>query len=171
MADSDLRRLAILKTRRAIDARGILNSSHREKEYITVAISKVVTIKPAKIGSAQFSIVGTSQYVQAVHISQEGWHGIPAGAFRQALLSACRLVGFKMTLANLGVFVRADGFDADGTPLVRIEGTPDWREWSATIVVRYEADQFTLNDVYNLFWMAGNHVGIGGDSLVVGYSK
>ena len=121
-------------------------------------------------------------YTQAMHVSTEGWVGIPAGAFRQAMISACRLVGFKMTLAKLSVFVAADGFDAiDGIPLIRINGTPEridmavrnatgvadirvrpiWREWSADVRVRYDADQFTLNDVTNLMDRVGMQVGIG----------
>ena len=121
-------------------------------------------------------------YRQAMHISTEGWYGIPAGAFRQAMISACRLVGFKMTLAKLSVFVHADGFDKiDGIPLIRLEGTPErtdmavrnatgvadirvrpmWREWSAKVRVKYDADQFTLQDVTNLMQRVGMQVGIG----------
>ena len=121
-------------------------------------------------------------YRQAMHVSTEGWHGIPAGAFRQAMISACRLVGFKMTLAKLSVFVHADGFDQiDGVPLIRIEGTPErtdmavrnatgvadirirpmWREWTAKVRVKYDADQFTLQDVTNLMQRVGMQVGIG----------
>ena len=121
-------------------------------------------------------------YRQAMHISTEGWYGIPAGAFRQAMISACRLVGFKMTLAKLSVFVHADGFDKiDGIPIIRLEGTPErtdmavrnatgvadirvrpmWREWSAKVRVKYDADQFTLQDVTNLMQRVGMQVGIG----------
>ena len=121
-------------------------------------------------------------YRQAMHISTEGWYGIPAGAFRQAMISACRLVGFKMTLAKLSVFVHADGFDKiDGIPLIRLEGTPErtdmavrnatgvadirvrpmWREWSSKVRVKYDADQFTLQDVTNLMQRVGMQVGIG----------
>ena len=121
-------------------------------------------------------------YKQAMHVSTEGWKGIPAGAFRQAMISACRLVGFKMTLAKLSVFVHADGFDRiDGIPLIRIEGEPErtdmavrnatgvadirvrpmWREWSAQVRVKYDADQFTLQDVTNLMQRVGMQVGIG----------
>jgi len=118
----------------------------------------------------------------AMHISEEGWQGIPAGAFRNAMISACRLVGFKMTLAKLSVFVAADGFDkVDGIPLIRFEGTPErhemaarvgidgtdirirpmWRKWSATVNVKYDADQFTVVDVANLMQRVGLQVGIG----------
>ena len=121
-------------------------------------------------------------YRHAMHVSTEGWCGIPAGAFRQAMISACRLVGFKMTLAKLSVFVHADGFDKiDGIPLIRLEGEPEridmavrnatgvadirvrpmWREWSAEVRVKYDADQFTLEDVSNLMQRVGLQVGIG----------
>lgn len=121
-------------------------------------------------------------YRQAMHVSTEGWRGIPASAFRQAMISACRLVGFKMTLAKLSVWVHADGFDVvDGMPLVKITGEPErvdmavrnqtgvldirvrpmWREWSATVRVSYDADQFSETDVANLMMRVGKQVGIG----------
>lgn len=123
-------------------------------------------------------------YEQAKHISHDGWVGIPAPAFRNAMISACRLVGFKMTLAKLSVFVQPDGFDADdGTPLVKITkgeakpaehmvrlatGVADvrWRPmwqpgWEAIVTVFYDADQFTQQDVANLMMRVGMQVGVG----------
>lgn len=121
-------------------------------------------------------------YRDAMHVSREGWKGIPAPAFRNAMISACRLVGFKMTLAKLSVFVEADGFDADdGTPLVKIKGEPRiheatarnesgvadirwrpmWEDWSASVTVSYDEAQFSATDVVNLMARAGLQVGIG----------
>ena len=122
-------------------------------------------------------------FKEAQHVSDDGWHGIPAGAFRNAIVSACRTVGFKMTLAKLSVFIEADGFDAnEGTPLVRItKGKPEycehsvriqmttdvraramWREgWEAKLRVRFDGDQFTADDVANLVMRVGMQVGIG----------
>ena len=121
-------------------------------------------------------------YKQAMHISTDGWIGIPAGAIRAAMISACRLVGFKMTLAKLSVFVAADGYDkVDGVPLIRIEGKPEaiemavrnqtgvidlrvrpmWREWEAVVKINYDADQFTVGDVTNLLQRVGLQVGLG----------
>lgn len=118
----------------------------------------------------------------ATHYSTDGWIGIPAGCFRNAMISACRMCGFQMTRAKLSVFVEADGFDLqDGTPLIKIEGDPErsemttrnatgvvdirvrplWRKWSAKVRVRYDADQFTLTDVSNLLMRVGMQVGIG----------
>lgn len=122
-------------------------------------------------------------YEAATHFAREGWIGIPAPAFRNAMISACRTIGFKMTLAKLSVFIVADGFDrADGTPLVKIlkgkpkphfaparnanGGTdircrPMWEEWEATLRVRWDGDQFSSTDVINLLARAGEQVGIG----------
>lgn len=112
----------------------------------------------------------------------DNWEGCNAAAFRAGMISACRLVGFKMTLAKLSVFVEADGFDkADGLPLVRIYGEsqtftahtrnatgvvdvrarPQYRDWAAKLRVRYDRSQFTSADVLNLIARVGGQVGIG----------
>ena len=119
----------------------------------------------------------------AKHISEDGWLGIHAAAFRNASISACRTVGFKMTHAKLALFIEADGYDkADAVPLVRItEGEPEmwitavrnetgvadlrsrplWRKWGAVLTVRFDADMFTKTDVVNLMARVGTQVGVG----------
>jgi hypothetical protein len=99
------------------------------------------------------------------------------------MISACRLVGFKMTLAKLSVFVEADGVDAlePQIPLIRILGDPckqedmarvetgqpyvtvraAYHQWAAKIRIRFDADQFTLADISNLMARVGLQVGIG----------
>jgi len=121
-------------------------------------------------------------YEGAIHKSIEGWIGFPASAFRAAMVSACRIVGFQMTRAKLALFIQHDGIDADeGTPLVKIEGKPKPMEsmvtigmgiadvrirpmfdkWSMNIRVLYDADIFSRTDVANLLMRAGIQVGIG----------
>jgi hypothetical protein len=123
-------------------------------------------------------------YQGATHFARQGWIGIPAGAFRNAMISACRLVGYKMTLAKLSLFVEADGFDRnDGTPLVKItKGKPQkhfaparnangstdvrcrpmWQDgWEAVVTVRWDADQFQAVDLVNLIARVGLQVGVG----------
>ena len=122
------------------------------------------------------------EFRQAQHRSTDGWLGVPCGAFRAAMISACRLVGFKMTLAKLSVFIEPDGFDrVDSVPLVRVEGEPeplllhvrnatgvaDLRmrakifPWSCRLNVRYDLSQFTRQDIANLVARIGLQVGIG----------
>jgi hypothetical protein len=119
---------------------------------------------------------------EARYRSAENWEGMNAAAFRAAMISACRLVGFKMTLAKLSTFIEADGYDKnDGVPLVRIYGEsqvytahtrnatgvvdvrsrPMYRNWAARLRVRYDMDQFKMADVLNLVSRCGMQVGIG----------
>lgn len=120
-------------------------------------------------------------YQGARHISRDGWDGVTCATFRNAMISACRLVGFKMTIGKLSVFIEADGnSEADGTPLVRIHGEPvpfeapvrnasgvsdirvrpRWDEWTANLRVRYDREQFSDEDIINLLVRAGGQCGI-----------
>jgi len=122
----------------------------------------------------------TSQ--ESRYISKEGWDGFHAGAIRSAMISACRLVGFKMTLAKLSLFVVNDGWDAKEPqiPLIRIYGKAEKQEdiarvetgqpyvtiraafynWKSKLKIRWDADQFTIEDVYNLLIRVGMQVGL-----------
>ena len=121
-------------------------------------------------------------FKQALHVSEEGWYGIPAGAFRNAMVDACRLVAYPMTKAKLSIFLAHDGLDQiDGTPMIRIEGKPEkmisavrnatgvadmrvrarFNPWSAVLRINFDADQFKMSDVANLLMRVGMQVGIG----------
>lgn len=123
-----------------------------------------------------------ADYRAAMHLTADGRNGIPASAFRNAAIDACRMVGYPMTKAKCSVFVVADDIDAtDGQPLVYIEGEPEmtemtvrnetgvadirirprWREWAATLTVRFDADQFKPEEIANLLLRAGTQIGIG----------
>jgi len=123
-------------------------------------------------------------YQASMHRAKDGgWSGIPASAFRCAMISACRLAGMVMTRAKLSVFVLPDGFDNDGEGLVRItKGEPHRHDahvrmatgvasvairamwdpgWEATVRVRYDAEQIDAASVVNLLSRAGEQVGVG----------
>lgn len=122
------------------------------------------------------------EYRSAMHIGDDGNYGIPCGAFRSALIDACRAAGFVMTKAKMSVSIIHDSIDADeGTPLVRLYGEPElfesavrlesgvasiairpmWREWRANVRIKWDADQFSMTDVANLLMRAGMQVGVG----------
>jgi hypothetical protein len=137
----------------------------------------------AKKGKKREALDTDAAFNQARYVSKEGWDGFNAASIRCALISACRLVGFKMTLAKLSVFVEAEGRDATEPEiaLIRIHGKPrktemvarvetgqayvtirpSYDEWSAKVRVRFDADQFTVLDLTNLLARAGEQVGIG----------
>lgn len=117
------------------------------------------------------------------YVAKDGWDGFHAASIRNAMISACRLVGFKMTLAKMSVFVVADGWDKEEPqiPLIRIYGKPvrqddranvetgqpyvtiraAYHDWKAKVKVRFDADQFSLQDITNLLARVGAQVGIG----------
>lgn len=118
----------------------------------------------------------------AMHISTDGWVGVPASSIRAALISACRLVDFKMTIGKLSLFVQADGLDkVDGQPLIKLFGTPErndmavrlatgvfdirvrpmWRAWYVEPTISFDGDQFSTEDVLNLLRRVGLQVGLG----------
>jgi len=118
----------------------------------------------------------------ARYIAPAGWDGFNAASIRAAMISACRLVNFKMTIAKLSVFVIPDGWDKfePQIPLVRIYGKPEmlqtiarvetgqpyvvirpcYQTWEAHPLIEYDADQFTLDDVANLLNRMGKQVGL-----------
>lgn len=121
----------------------------------------------------------------SLHRAEDGgWVGIPATAFRNALIRACAVAGVEMTKAKMCVFIEADGYEADrGTPLVKItkgkaekfiaparnaNGSIDLRSrgkfapgWELTLRVRFDADLFTSEMIANLINRAGVSVGVG----------
>jgi hypothetical protein len=120
----------------------------------------------------------------ALYVSNEGWNGFNATAIRCGIISVCRLVDYKMTLAKMSIWCIADGYDMfDNTPLVRItKGEPEqhlgpgrlatgvfdiksrplWKPgWEAVVTLGWDQDQFTHNDVTNLLWRMGLQNGLG----------
>lgn len=122
-------------------------------------------------------------YNDSRYRSKDGWDGFNASAVRKAMISACRLVNFKMTLAKLSIFVEPDGWDAEEPqiPLIRIYGDPikqedmarvetgqpyvtvraAYHDWKANVRIRWDADQFTIRDISNLLARVGLQVGLG----------
>ena len=121
-------------------------------------------------------------FMESRYMSPEGWDGFHASALRCAAISACRLVGFKMTLAKLSIFIESDGQDAQEPqiPLIRIFGEARKQEdiarvetgqpyvtvraafypWQAEPIIRWDRDQFTSQDITNLIHRIGLQVGI-----------
>lgn len=124
-----------------------------------------------------------AEYNAARYVSTEGWDGVPAATFRNAMISACRMVsGLPMVKAKGLIFVKAQGRDAEhGTSLIRIYGKsihdtrpvrlesgvadmrnrPRYDDWSCDLDIEYDADQLSAQDVANLLARAGAQGGIG----------
>lgn len=155
--------------------------SHKAKQMM---LDKMKEGSTAKKGKKREALDEQEVFNGGRYISKDGWDGFNAAAIRCAMISACRLVNFKMTLAKLSLFIVEDGRDATEPQfsLVRILGSepvmqhdigrvetgqayvcirPAYHNWSAKLKVRFDADQFTLQDVSNLLARVGAQVGIG----------
>jgi hypothetical protein len=124
-------------------------------------------------------------YEGSMHKAKDAdWYGIPATAFKAAIVRACSHVGIEMTRAKQCLFLVQDGFGEDGTtPLMRIthgkpeyfeayvnnaNGSPDIRArgswppgWRCTLRIKYDADSFTPSTIANLIVRAGISIGVG----------
>lgn len=139
------------------------------------AKKKVRKAKPPKDFEAAFR--------DSLHISTEGWYGIPATAFRAAMVDATRLTEQDMIRAKMAIKVIGNGLDKENfEPLVKMKCKPPrmhvervriginsmdlasrgmFDEWSADVEVEWDADIFTASDIVNLMARAGWQVGVG----------
>jgi hypothetical protein len=144
-------------------------------------LEKMAAGSTARKGTKREAVDTDDMFNESRYYSKDGWDGFNASAVRNSLISACRLVGFKMTIAKLSVFVIPDGWDElePQIPLIRIYGKarklemrarvetgqaymtirPCYDNWSAKVKVSFDADQFTLADVSNLLSRVGKQVG------------
>lgn len=110
-------------------------------------------------------------------------YGFPATAFKNTAVAACRYTeGLTMVMARGLVHVLPDGVSEDGVELVEISGdgphmredlvrvgmgTADlryrgeWRTWNAMVRVKFNSNVISAEQVFNLYSLAGYHVGIG----------
>jgi hypothetical protein len=117
-------------------------------------------------------------------LSTEGWDGVNAGSFRAATISAARFFE-KVTMVELksAIFIIADGYADDGTPLVRIKGTPRrftnmcrtsgikaapypnhrpmYDPWECLLNVEVNGHILSAAAAVNLFAAAGRFCGVG----------
>lgn len=130
-----------------------------------------------------------SEFLTSMYRNEKGRYGINAAGVRNGAIGMCRLCNFKMTHAKLSIFVMHDFIDPrDGTPLVEIL-SPDlkpasdpemiinhvkndkgetqlrtramWSEWAMRLRIRFDADQFSTTDLFNLMWRLGIQGGFG----------
>jgi hypothetical protein len=146
-------------------------------------MSKMLAGPTASKGKKREARDFESDFLQAQHISTDGWVGVPASSLRNACIDVCRTAGFKMNFARMSIFVMADGHDKDsGYPLIKLDALPPeqtematrnatgvcdirvrpmWRAWKLHVTFKYDADQFTASDIVNLISRAGEQIGIG----------
>lgn len=118
-------------------------------------------------------------FEQSLYPYPSGGYGFPAIGFKAAAVTACTSLGKAITKVQARQAFHVNGFERN--ELVKIDGTPTPREdmvrvgmgaadiryrgefktWSCVLEVRYNACALTLDQIVNLFNVAGFAVGIG----------
>lgn len=102
-----------------------------------------------------------------------GTYGFPTIAFKAAAVRAAKQAGMAMTDARCSFHVDGDLVEINGTPSMREDmvrvanGAADIRyrgefiKWSATLRVKYNSAVISVEQIINLFNIAGFGVGVG----------
>lgn len=142
-------------------------SEKAKKQILDNQMKKAAAALPAKDPEAD--------YQDSMYKLSGGRYGFPAVAFKSAAVRAGKLLGLAMTDTRQMFFVLPDDGDLvviNGTPspredMVKISNTVDiryraeFREWSAVLTVKFNADLISEEQLANLIEAAGFSVGVG----------
>jgi hypothetical protein len=112
-------------------------------------------------------------YEESLYL-HDGLYGFPAVAFKSAAVGACRFVeNIKMTFARgafhvVGEMIAIEGEPSPREDMVRVGmGVADiryrgeFKEWRCTLLVQFNANAISPEQLVNLFNTAGFAIGIG----------
>lgn len=114
-----------------------------------------------------------ADYEESMYRTEDGQPGFPAIAFKAAAVNAANDAGIQKTLARRAFHVAGEIIPIDGMPTMREDivriamGTADirhraeFRHWAVTLDVVYNAGIISLEQLINLFQIAGFGVGVG----------
>ena len=114
-----------------------------------------------------------ADYEESMYRTDDGRPGFPAIAFKAAAVNAANDAGIQKTLARRAFHVAGEIIPIEGEPsmredMVRIAmGTADirhraeFKRWAVTLDVTYNAGIISLEQLINLFQIAGFGVGVG----------
>lgn len=141
-------------------------SEKAKKEMLDKQMKKAKTAKVAKDPEAD--------YLSSLYIYEGGGYGFPVIAFKAAAVDACSHVDGVTKVEARGAFhINGELAKIEGEPepredMVRIGmGTADiryrgqFREWSTTLNIRYNANVLSAEQIVNLFNTAGFAIGVG----------
>lgn len=142
-------------------------ASKTKQEMLDKQMKKAKTARNAKDPEADYNA--------AFYRLENGSPGFPTIGFKQAAVSAGGRFsqGLKMTELRGSFFIEGELAEIIGTPNMRedmvrvgmgaadIRYRPEFKQWSAILNVRYNADAISLDQLVNIFNLAGFGVGVG----------
>lgn len=142
-------------------------SAKAKREMLEKQMKKAKTAKEAKDPQ--------SDYEQAFYRLPDGRPGFPSIAFKAAAVSAGGRFsdGMKMSELRGMFFIEGELVPIIGEPRMRedmvrvgmgsadLRYRPEFPKWSADLIIRYNADAISVDQIVNIFNLAGFGVGVG----------
>jgi len=112
-------------------------------------------------------------YEESLYHHPEGGYGFPAVAFKAAAVRAGTYADMKMTFLRGAFHVAGEMVKLDGVPsmrqdMVRLQGKVadiryrgEFKEWSAKVAIQLNSSVLSIEQLANLFVLAGFAVGVG----------
>lgn len=141
-------------------------SEKAKKEMLDKQMKKAKTAKVAKDPQRD--------YEESLYALPDGGYGFPCVAFKSAAVGACRFTdGVKMTVARGAFHVVGELAAIEGDPSMREDmvrvgmGTADiryrgeFKQWATNLTITYNAAALSVEQIVNLYNLAGFGVGVG----------
>ncbi len=149
---------------------------NKMKESILKDMEDVRTGKAKK--STRKAVDPKKEYLKSSYIQDDGSFGFPASAFKQCAVRAGKGLGLAMTDTRTLFFVLPNAPDGECVaikskkPLLRkdpvnvktgkdLRFRPEFRNWKADLLIKFDADRITIEQIANLLNHGGQTVGVG----------
>ena len=151
---------------------------NKMKEALIKEMEEVRSGKANKVNAKRTAIDPKKEYLKSAYTQDDGTFGFPASAFKQCAVRAGKALGLAMTDARTLFFVLPNAPDGECVsikskkPVLRkdpvnvktgkdLRFRPEFRNWSAELLVKYDADRVTIEQIANLLNHGGQTVGVG----------
>lgn len=114
-----------------------------------------------------------ADYEACFYRTPTGAYGFPAIGLKSAMVSACRFVDAKMTVARGAFHIDAEMMEVIGDPQMRedmvrvgmgtadIRYRPEFQQWRIPVTIKFNSAAMSVEQIANLINTAGFGVGIG----------
>ena len=149
---------------------------NKMKETIIQQMEDVRSGKAKK--STRTAVDPKKEYIKSAYKQDDGSFGFPASAFKQCAVRAGKGLGLAMTDTRTLFFVLPNAPDGEcvsiksNKPVLRkdpvnvktgkdLRFRPEFRNWKAELLVKFDADRITIEQIANLLNHGGQTVGVG----------
>jgi len=149
---------------------------NKMKETIIQQMEDVRAGKAKK--STRTAVDPKKEYIKSSYKQDDGTFGFPASAFKQCAVRAGKGLGLAMTDTRTLFFVLPNAPDGEcvsiksNKPILRkdpvnvktgkdLRFRPEFRNWKAELLVKFDADRITIEQIANLLNHGGQTVGVG----------